>query len=330
MNQVLSLSLRPQRLSDLVGQKQLVAAIRSQIQSGRLPHAWLFSGLSGGGKTTIARIIAVALQCTHTEVWGDSCDACLQQRNKYQIFEINASEVNGVEEIGKIASSSVFSPIAPSRYRVFILDEAQMLTSNAQNLLLKHFEDAPETTVWIICTTAPNKILMTLRRRCMSYAVSSLSIKGRELFLQKAAATLPVKVNLDPLIEQVHYAQLGSPGMLLMALEKYAAGLSPQAAVSGGSDATTENAYRICLAVSNGKWNDLRALLAKTIPEESRWIRASVSGWFRGMLLKEGSPERRAKLSKTLLQLSSSDAPLDDAALMNWLIAVLSQVCDRK
>ena len=140
-DEILSLALRPRTLSGLVGQKNLTTAIRAQMRSKRRPRAWMFTGQSGGGKTTIASIVALSLQCEHQtpDTWGDPCEVCWKQRSDYSILEINASEVSGVEEIGKIASDSKLRPMPPSKYRVYILDEAQLLTNNSQSLLLKPF-----------------------------------------------------------------------------------------------------------------------------------------------------------------------------------------------
>ena len=167
-------------MDGLIGQKKVVSAIRSQIKSGRIPHAWMFTGITGAGKTTIARILAVALQCHHQKNFGSPCKDCWSARKDFAIYEVNASELNGVEDIGKIAANSRFAQMPPSTKRVYILDEAQMLSKNAQNLLLKFFEDASSTTVWIICTTERQKIIKTLQSRCMAYAMVPLSFRRSE------------------------------------------------------------------------------------------------------------------------------------------------------
>lgn len=326
-DEILSLALRPRTLSGLVGQKNLTTAIRAQMRSKRRPRAWMFTGQSGGGKTTIARIVALSLQCEHQtpDTWGDPCEACWKQRSDYSILEINASEVSGVEEIGKIASDSKLRPMPPSKYRVYILDEAQLLTNNSQSLLLKPFEDkSADTTVWIICTTAPNKILPTLRRRCMTYAVQPLSLPSRELLLKRAAKKIGYTKSLEPLFDEVHKASISSPALLLMVLEKFVAGLTPQAAVQG-QEVSGDGSYAMLIAMSRGDWNGVKAQLQKTTADDARLIRGSAAGWLRGMLFKESNPKRQAVISDCLLSLLGV-APLDDAALHTWLIAQMWQI----
>ncbi len=324
MPQIMSLSMRPKRLSELVGQKSLTDAMRKQVAT-RWPRAWMFIGQSGGGKTTLARIVALACQCKHQTVWGEPCDECWANFAGFQIAEINASEVKGVDEIGEIASSSRFRPLPPSTRRVFILDECQMMSSQAQNLLLKPTEDPPATTVWILCTTAPNKILPTLRRRFMQYQVKPLSIANREALLKRAAAKVKFTGNLDPLFEKIHMMQVSSPSLLLTALEKYISGLPADEAVCtlevGG-----DNAFRIAKAVAAGNWNDLRANLKGTGVEECRGIRASVCGYLKGILLNESNPKRRVLISTSILELTAMSNATDDALLYPWLVAALQKV----
>jgi hypothetical protein len=290
-------------------------------------QAFLFYGPAGTGKTTAARILAVSFQCPHQKEFGAPCEDCWKQESEFAIHEINASEVNGVEEIGKVAEMGRYRPAPPSRKRVIILDEVQRCTSAAQNLMLKPLEDAPKSTVWILCTTEPSKLLPTLRRRCMAYQMKPLPLASRELLLQRAAKKIEFTKPLDPLIEQVHTMQISSPALLLMALEKYASGLSAQEAVAG-TDSPGVDSLRICRAVSDGKWETLKKLLQEASPEEARWIRASVSGWVRGCLVRESLPKRQAMLAECLVDLSAM-APLEDAQLMFWLWGVLYKVCRR-
>src|SRR6185503_10000650 len=164
----------------------VIAAFKSQAAPGRMPRAWMFIGQSGSGKTTIARILATSLNCTHNE-FGDPCSLCLKNSSKFQIHEINAGDISGVDDIREIAVGSQYAPISPTRRRVYILDEAQRISSAAQNLLLKYFEEAPRTTVWIVCTTEPDKILRTLRRRCMVYTMQAWRPTAVENFWTYAA-----------------------------------------------------------------------------------------------------------------------------------------------
>lgn len=326
-NRVLSLRMRPHALDGLIGQKKVVSAIRSQIKSGRIPHAWMFTGITGAGKTTIARIIAVSLQCPHQKRFGVPCKNCWGHRKDFAIYEVNASELNGVEDIGKIAANSRFAPMPPSKMRVYILDEAQMLSKNAQNLLLKFFEDASSTTVWIICTTEKQKIIRTLQSRCMAYALSSLSFSGREVLLGRAAKFAGMGRPLEDLVDAVNEYNLSSPRMLLNALEKYASGLDARAAVSDVTEANVDT-YAMNLALTGGNWGDLCTVLTAATPDDARYIRASAAGWLRGILKKESNAARRNFVAEQLLAVMGA-CPIDDSGMLYWLWAVLHQVCAR-
>ena len=324
---ILTLSRRPTNLSALVGQKKLVDAIRKQIAT-RTPSAFMFSGNSGVGKTTIARILAVAFQCDHQKLWGDPCSKCWEGQSEFAISEVNASELNGVEDMARVAEMSKFRPLPPSKRRVIILDEAQMLTGNAQNLLLKYFEESTKHTVWIICTTVPNKILVTLRRRCMAYQIKGLSYEDQEAFLKVEAKAAGVTQPIGPLVEHAKEAQISAPALLLMALEKYASGLSASESVTGGEQSQAES-LAICKAVTSGNWVKLKQTMTSVTAEDVRWIRASVSGWLCGCLRREGSPKQREKLALSMLELIDTSAPFDGVLLMHWLWARLHKICGR-
>jgi len=324
---ILSLSLRPKTLSALYGQQKLVDSVRAHVAK-RPPQTWLIHGATGCGKTTLARIMSVAYQCPHQQLWGDPCKACRLARSGFAIHEINASDVSGVEELGRVADMSRYRPTS-GRRRVIILDEFQRATPAAQNLLLKPFEEPPPTTVWIVCTTEPSKILPTLRRRCVTVHVRGLGFDAAEKFLAKTAAEtrgLAVR-DLPALVEAARFAGLTAPALLLQALEKYAAGASAAEACAG-AEGVSPSGLAVCKAVTAGNWNALRALLLKVPPEEARLIRGSVSGWLRGCMARGTDPKDLDRAAASLSELTGP-APLDDAQMLLWLWPVLFRACRR-
>lgn len=324
-NTVLSLATRPRTLSSLFGQERMVAMIRKQMAS-RPPRSWMFTGPSGSGKTTTALIMAVSYQCEHMKLWGDPCADCWAAFSSFAIHEINASETSGVEELERVVGLSRMRPMSATGKRVIILDEAQLISKPAQNMLLKPTEQPPEHLIWIIGTTDPGKLLPTLQRRFTTYPLKLLSIDKVEEFLTKAAKRAGVVRPLPDLFEQCHIMQIGSPAILLQALEKYSAGSTAAEAAAGSSVAVIDT-FTLCKAITGGDWSKARTCLKDATSDEARWIRASVAGWLRGILLRENNPrlQERAALSITEL----SQPPYDDAVMLHWMWGVLWKICNR-
>lgn len=290
----LAKTLRPKAFIEMFGQQQITSNIRQMYANGRDPNAFLFSGETGSGKTTLARILAVALNCRHqkkAEAFGNPCDDCYKGRNKFGIHEVNAAHYNGVDAVKELALSSEFAPIPPSRKRILIMDEAQMLSRAAQNVLLKYFEDAPRTTTWMVCTTEPESIIAPLRGRCKAYALYPLVGAEAEKFVHWAAKRAHIKRDLSDFIDTVHSHGITSPRNILQALEKCADGLDPDVAVFGSESAI--DTKRLCRALVAGEWKPVRAELEKATPADARLIKGSILGYLRSILL---NPRPEAKL----------------------------------
>jgi len=286
----------------------------------------MFHGPSGSGKTTIARILSIAYQCEHQTLWGDPCIDCWRKRSDFAIHEINASDVSGVDELSRVVQQSRYKPINPDGKRVIILDEAQKISNAAQNMLLTPFEEPPASTIWIVCTTEPTKLLLTLRRRCTSYQLKGLGITAAENFLIAQAAKAGITRPLADLFEACHLMQLNAPALLLQSLEKYAAGTSADEAVSG-VDGVTIDTLRLCKAVTAGTWKTAIGIMKDAQPDEARWIRASMAGWLRGCLIREASTPGQERAAAGLLDLSNS--PFDESSMMPWLLGTLYKICKR-
>lgn len=323
--EIVNLALRPKRLSEMVGQTLVVKALRKQGLSKRRRRTYIFTGPTGTGKTTIAKIVGLSFQCTHSE-FGDPCDSCWGRREAFQITEVNASFVRGVEQIGKIAEVSMFAPSPPSSYRVFILDEAHRMTTEAQNLLLKFTEEPPKTTVWIICTTDPHKILPTLRARFLPFPMRSLTTKTKTILLKRAAKAVGYSGSITELVEASDEVGLGNPRGLLTAFELYSSGMKAKEAVASYDSGVVFDSFRVGRALVRGDWTVLRSVLMDMSPEHSRWVRGSVAGYLRGMVFKSSSSKSRSIASRGLERVLSP-APLEDNLLRDWLVGVLYSIC---
>jgi len=282
ITQTLSLALRPKCFSQLLGQKDIVDAIQSQMASKREPRAWMFAGPTGTGKTTIARIIAKSLQCRHSDTFGEPCAKC-QKNKEFDISEMNIAELNGIDAIKEIASHSTFFPTPGSRRKVIILDEAQRVTKAAQSVLLKYFEDASKSTTWIICTTEPEQILKALRGRCYQLQVRPIRGAIAEAFIKEAAAKAGITRKLNDFIEQVHIYGVSGPRDILNALEKFASGIDPEEAVRVSTSGL--DVLRICQNLRQGNWAIIKTELRNAQPEDAMLLKTSLLSYLRNLLL---------------------------------------------
>ncbi|RMD59214.1 MAG: DNA polymerase III subunit gamma/tau, partial [Nitrospirae bacterium] len=163
---------RPKHFGDLLGQEPIVRSLRNAISSGKIGHAYLFSGPRGVGKTTTARILAGALNCVHgptPEPCGEcpNCEA-IYNGSSVDVLEIDGASHNSVDNIRELRDTVGYMP-SMCRYKIYIIDEIHMLSEQAFNALLKTLEEPPLHCVFIFATTAPKKIPSTILSRCQHY-----------------------------------------------------------------------------------------------------------------------------------------------------------------
>lgn len=183
--QVLARRFRPVEFGDVVGQEEVLASLRSSLEQGRLPHALLFSGSRGVGKTTTARILARAVNC-EVSPGPSPCGTCLActsilDGSASDVIELDAASNNGVEEVRALREQAGYAPIR-LRKKVFILDEVHMFSRAAFNALLKILEEPPEHVLFILATTEAHKIPETVRSRCQVLPfrrIGAQDIEGR-------------------------------------------------------------------------------------------------------------------------------------------------------
>lgn len=183
--QVLARKYRPQRFADVAGQDHVTVTLMNALTQGRIAHGYIFSGHRGIGKTTIARILAMALNCRNvigsaerpTAEPCDVCDSCTEIRagNSVDVIEIDAATNRGIDEIRELRDAARYRP-ARDKYKIYILDEAHQITDAAFNALLKTLEEPPEHIVFMMATTQPEDIPQTVRSRCQHFSFHAVKL----------------------------------------------------------------------------------------------------------------------------------------------------------
>ena len=204
---------RPYVFADVVGQEHVVRTLRNQIESNRIAHAYLFCGSRGTGKTSIAKIFARAVNCENP-IDGSACGECetckkIQSSADMNIIEIDAASHNGVDSIREINDEVVYAP-ATGKYKVYIIDEVHMLSTGAFNALLKTLEEPPAHVIFILATTDPQKIPVTIISRCQRYDFKRIPASEIEETLAKYMAAENVDIDEDALR---YIARLADGGM---------------------------------------------------------------------------------------------------------------------
>lgn len=193
---------RPQDFDGLVGQEHIKTALTNALELGKIAHAYLFTGPRGTGKTSTARILAKALNCEQgpTAHPCNECDNCKQitEGASMDVIEIDAASNRGIDEIRQLRERVAFAPVN-SKYKVYIIDEVHMITTDAFNALLKTLEEPPEHVVFILATTEPHKIPATIHSRCQRYDFRRVTVEDIAKHLGKVAVGSGIEADEDAL-----------------------------------------------------------------------------------------------------------------------------------
>src|SRR5512142_554622 len=202
--QVLARKYRPQRFSDVIGQEHVTRTLKNALAQGRIAHGYIFSGHRGIGKTTVARILAMALNCRSTnhpvaEPCG-VCDSCTEIRagNSVDVIEIDAATNRGIDEIRELREAARYRP-ARDRFKIYILDDAHQITDAAFNALLKILEEPPGHVVFMLATTQPEDIPQTIRSRCQHFSFRAVRFEQIVSQLRELASRERIEADDDAL-----------------------------------------------------------------------------------------------------------------------------------
>lgn len=257
---------RPNRWEDVVDQKAVVRILRNALSEGKVSHAYLFSGPRGTGKTTVARILAKAVNCENLDAGGpcNKCRTCVSigEGSSVDVIEIDAASNRGIDEIRSLRESVMYVPVM-GHFKVYIIDEVHMLTTEAFNALLKTLEEPPEHVIFILATTAPHKIPLTITSRCQRLDFRRLSIPDIEGQLNKI---------LTAMANPEEPAQEGLPGMVAtpaMEIIWECDALRLIARAARGSLRDALSILDLCLTYGGGRvtFDDVREILGETAAE---------------------------------------------------------------
>ncbi len=193
---------RPRSFADVVGQEHVVRTLRNAVEQGKVHHAYLFVGSRGTGKTSMAKILAACLNCEHgpTVEPDGTCESCraIADARSLDVIEMDAASNNSVDDIRDLRERVAFAPVS-GKHKVYILDEAHMLTPAAWNAFLKTLEEPPPNTVFVLATTEANKILPTVADRCHRFDFTRPTVEQIARVLQRVAASEGIEIPPDAL-----------------------------------------------------------------------------------------------------------------------------------
>jgi len=210
---VLARKWRPKRFAELVGQEHVVRALTNALETGRVHHAFLFTGTRGVGKTTIARIFAKSLNCERgsgADPCGE-CETCLAiDAGRYiDLLEIDAASNTGVDNVRELIENAQYMP-SRGRYKVYLIDEVHMLSKQAFNALLKTLEEPPEHVKFLFATTDPEKLLVTVLSRCLQFNLKRLDVEQ----IQGQIAKILIAENIEADDDAIHQMAVAADGSL--------------------------------------------------------------------------------------------------------------------
>ena len=270
---------RPNKLADVVGNDSVKAQLRKFVTTGSTPHFLLFTGPSGNGKTTIARILANGLKC-----------------QKIDYIEMNCATNNGIDVVRDLQNRQGLSP-AVSPVRVIVVDECHNLTKQAQEGLLKMLEDTPPHLHYMFCTSDPAKLLNTIRTRATQLAVEGLnSAEMKTLINRVVAAEKREEIEIDVMVRIIELAN-GSARKALVLLEQVLTFTDSEDQLKVLIDPdTNKEAFQLAQMLQRGSaWSEIMLTL-KSIKEEPEGIRRIVAGYFATVAMgaKDTSSGKRA------------------------------------
>ncbi len=333
---VLARKYRPRSFSEVVGQEHVTRTLRNAIRSGRLGHAFLFSGLRGVGKTSVARILAKTLNCEKVDQEGEPCTRCrscveIDEGRGLDVVEMDAASHTGVDDIRELREAVMYAP-SEGKHKVYIIDEVHMLSKNAFNALLKTLEEPPPKVIFILATTEPHKVPVTIHSRCQRYDFRRIPSSSIADHLEKICKSEGIEVSRESL-RRIAIAAEGSlrdsQSLLDQVLSYSGEKISDEDVnvILGTLDrAALMKILAACLAGGSGEALHLVSEMIDNGAEPLR-IALDLMELVRSLLLlvEMDQPERVLDLPEGEMEALRAMAPGVDASLLGTFLALLAR-----
>lgn len=265
----LHVDCRPKNFDEVVGNKSTIESLKTILDRDDKPHVYLFSGPTGCGKTTFARIFSNLLGCS-----------------KQDLLEYNSANTRGIDTAREIISSMRYKPLS-GNIRVYLLDECHKWTKDFMDAMLKPFEDTPQHVYFLLCTTEPDRLLKTIRNRCSQFTVQKLQSNRIVRLLNKICEKENIKIP-DDIIKEVAISSEGCPRQALVILDQIR-GLDTEDMAEAIRDAGVEQKQiiELCRALLENKSWSVISKIVKGIEDEPEKVRRAVLGYMTSVLLSK-------------------------------------------
>jgi len=299
---------RPCTTKEMIGNQTIKNMITTGIEKGTLPHSIMFTGVSGAGKTTAARIIALGMNCQEGQTANpcckcSSCKATLDQ-NSFSVMEVDGARTGNIDTMREILDNLPSAPMSGDKYKVLIIDEAHLLSNKSQSSILKTLEDNKEHVYIILCTNKPQKLEDVTRNRCKIMQFNRLLDKEIYELLSDVAEFEGMGYKKD-ILDYIVEESYGIPRQALSYLQQIAADNtwtkeSASLIINAGIEIDQIEVFEFCKILLNSNWQGILTAFKKikTIPPET--VRIVVTGFMAGCLRNSRSIEDAKKFSKII------------------------------
>lgn len=270
----LATKYRPKLLRDFLGNEEVTKSLRTMLEREEIPHTLLFTGPSGCGKTTLARIVAARLKCS-----------------QYDFTENNAADFRGIDSVRDILRQMTLAPMS-GPCRVWLLDECHQLSRDAMHALLKALEDTPKHVYFLLATTEPEKLLPTIKTRCVTFDVKPLNDNLMDVLLKTVLQKEGVDNVPQEALDQIVQDSLGSARMALSVLDGII-NMEPADMLGAAKQTTAQQnaSIDLCRAlIGKRPWKEI-ARIIQGLDQEPESVRRAVLGYASAVLLKSGQPQ---------------------------------------